>query len=73
MVPCTVQATRKLQLENTGDVGTKYAFDTSPLAPHFSIFPASGFLAPNQDVKLEITFHPKGVSSDIRVEKVSSA
>jgi hydrocephalus-inducing protein len=33
---------KKLQLSNTGDVGTRFAWDTKALGPHFSIFPAGG-------------------------------
>ena len=59
-----------MQLQNTGDVGTKYAFDAAAFAPHFSVFPSEGFVAPNQDVKLEVTFHPTALDPDIRVERV---
>lgn len=31
---------------------------------------AEGFLAPGQDVKLEVSFHPTAVSPDIRVEQL---
>jgi hydrocephalus-inducing protein len=31
---------------------------------------ADGFLAPGQDVKLEVTFHPTAVNADIRVERI---
>jgi hydrocephalus-inducing protein len=31
---------------------------------------AEGFLAPGQDVKLEVTFHPTAVNPDIRVEQL---
>ncbi|EFJ42226.1 hypothetical protein VOLCADRAFT_67248 [Volvox carteri f. nagariensis] len=61
---------KRLQLENTGDVGTKFAWDVRGLGPHFSIFPAEGFLAPGQDVKLDVAFHPTEVNPDIRVDKV---
>ena len=61
---------KRLQLENTGDVGTKFMWDTTALAPNFSIFPTEGFLAPHQDTKFDITFHPTLVNPDIRVEKV---
>lgn len=64
------RAVKRLQLENTGDVGTKFAWDTRALGPHFSIFPADGFLAPGQDVKLDVTFHPTEVNPDVRVDKV---
>ena len=65
-----LQASKRLQLENTGDVGAKFAFDMKALAPHFSVFPGDGFLAPGQDVKLEVTFHPRSINADIRMERV---
>jgi hypothetical protein len=52
------------------DVGTKFAFDASAFGPHFTVFPSEGFVSPNQDVKLEITFHPTQLDPDIRVERV---
>jgi len=61
---------KRVQLQNTGDVGTKFSFEAAAFAPHFSIFPSEGFVAPNQDVKLEITFHPTSLDPDIRVERV---
>ena len=64
------QAKQALQVENTGDVGTKYALDVSALGPHFAAFPASGFLAANQQAQLEVTFHPRATHPDIRVDKV---
>ncbi|PNH08880.1 Hydrocephalus-inducing protein [Tetrabaena socialis] len=64
------RAVKRLQLENTGDVGTKFAWDTRALGPHFAIFPSDGFLAPGQDVKLDVTFQPTEVNPDVRVDKV---
>lgn len=66
-----VQAKQRLQVENDGDVGTKYALDVAALGPHFAAFPASGFLAPNKQAQVEITFHPRAIHPDIRVDKVS--
>lgn len=37
-------ASKRLALENAGDVGTKYTWDTRTLAPNFTISPADGFL-----------------------------
>ena len=68
---CVVQAKQRLQVENSGDVGTKYTLDVAALAPHFAAFPASGFLAPNQQAQVDITFHPRAIHPDIRVDKVS--
>ncbi|GMH35419.1 hypothetical protein BSKO_03287 [Bryopsis sp. KO-2023] len=61
---------KRLQLENTGDVGTRFVWNTGGLGQNFSIFPQDGFLPPGRDVKLEIAFHPVAVSPDIRVERV---
>ena len=66
-----VQAKQRLQVENDGDVGTKYGLDVAALGPHFAAFPASGFLAPNKQAQVEITFHPRAIHPDIRVDKVS--
>lgn len=64
------QVSQRVQVENTGDVGTKYSLDMAALAPHFTAFPGSGFLAPNQQAQVEITFHPKALNPDIRVDRV---
>ncbi|KAL0040642.1 hypothetical protein WJX79_000331 [Trebouxia sp. C0005] len=64
------EAKQRLQVENSGDVGTKYTLDVAALAPHFAAFPASGFLAPNQQAQVDITFHPRAIHPDIRVDKV---
>ena len=60
----------RLQLENTGDVGTRFTWDTEALGANFSITPAEGFVAPGQDVMLLVEFHPVEVSRDVRVERV---
>ena len=65
-----LQAVQRVQVENTGDVGTKYSLDMAALGPHFTAFPGSGFLAPNQQAQVEITFHPKALNPDIRVDRV---
>lgn len=65
-----MQATQRVQVENSGDIGTKFALDVAALGPHFTAFPASGFLAPNQQAQVDITFRPTAIHPDIRVEKV---
>lgn len=69
-LPPAHRSVKRLQLVNTGDVGTKFVWDASALGPHFSVSPPDGFLAPGQDVKLDVTFAPTGVHADIRVERV---
>lgn len=41
------RTTKRLALENSGDVGVKYVWDTRAASPHWSIFPAEGFLVSN--------------------------
>ena len=64
------KVTKRLQLENTGDVMTKFTWDESALGPNFTVNPTEGFLAPHQEVMLDVCFHPSRLNSDIRVEKV---
>ncbi|KAJ1622766.1 hypothetical protein T492DRAFT_1148929, partial [Pavlovales sp. CCMP2436] len=53
-------ATRRVQLENQlenqGDIGTRFEWDPLQLAPHFAISPLSGFIGPGEDVTFELTF-----------------
>eukprot|EP00501_MAST-03F_sp_TOSAG23-6_P000263 GSMAST32.ASY1.ANO1.269.1 assembled CDS len=58
---------RKVVLQNSGDVGTKYRWN-SLFKPHFSIEPKEGYLDSHSQVIFEITFHPQKVSDDIRNE-----
>lgn len=64
---------KRIQLENAGDVGVKFAWNKAALGPHFEISPAEGFLAPNQDIKLEVTFKPLELSPDMRVDRLRLA
>jgi hydrocephalus-inducing protein len=61
---------KRLRLENTGDLGTRFTFDAAALGREFSIHPDEGFLAPGKDVKLDVTFHPPAVDPDIRKDRV---
>lgn len=38
------RALKRLTLENTGDLGTRFEWDKAALGEHFSISPATGFL-----------------------------
>jgi hydrocephalus-inducing protein len=64
------RATRKLLLENVGDVPTKFRWDTTKLAKEFSISPVEGSLAAHSSVTLEVAMHPSRVMTDIRADKV---
>ena len=40
------------------------------IAPDFSVSPTQGYLQPNEDTNIEVTFHPQSVNRDIRYEHV---
>lgn len=59
-----------LQLSNFGDVKAFFKWDSKVYQKHFTITPSSGYIAPNSNLDLEVTFHPDRVDSDIRYNKV---
>ena len=61
---------KKLQMENSGDLGTKFKWDNSSFGPDFSISPAEGFLAPHSGVVFEVMFHPTRVFDDFRRDRL---
>ena len=40
------------------------------ITPDFSVAPSEGYLQPNEDTNIEITFHPQSVNRDIRYERI---
>jgi hydrocephalus-inducing protein len=64
------RVSKKLAMQNTGDVGVKFAFDAKAAGPEFSIKPSEGFVPANQDVQLEVWFHPTTQGADIRADKI---
>ncbi|KAI9356512.1 hypothetical protein DFJ73DRAFT_958267 [Zopfochytrium polystomum] len=60
--------TRRLQLQNLGDIGAKFHWDAARFSPDFSISPTEGYISPGMDLPLEITFHPTELNQDIRYE-----
>eukprot|EP00965_Chrysotila_dentata_P045391 1508029-Pleurochrysis_carterae.AAC.3 len=62
--------TRRLMLQNLGDMPSAFRLDKSTLEPDFSVSPMEGYLQPHEDVNLEVTFHPAAVNRDIRYERV---
>ena len=64
------RVSKKLAMQNTGDVGVKFAFDAKAAEPNFSIKPAEGFVPTNQDVQLEVWFHPTEEGADVRADKI---
>ena len=57
--------TKTLQMSNFGDVKANFEWDTKTFSQNFSISPAKGYINPNSNLDLEITFQPKQVDQNI--------
>ena len=57
--------TKTLQMSNFGDVKANFEWDASKFSQHFTISPARGYVNPNSNLDLEVTFHPKYVDASI--------
>ncbi|XP_044289866.1 hydrocephalus-inducing protein homolog [Varanus komodoensis] len=64
------QASRRITLQNTGDVGVGFKWDAKSFQPDFSIKPVEGYVSPGMDVSFEVTFHPCEQSQDICYENL---
>ncbi|KAJ3416712.1 hypothetical protein HDV05_000542 [Chytridiales sp. JEL 0842] len=64
---------RRIQLQNAGDIGATFHWDVSKFSPDFSISPSEGYISPGMDLPLEITFHPTEINQDIRYESLACA
>ena len=62
--------TKVVMIYNGGDVPTQFRFDTSRLGRSFSVQPTHGFLPPQSDCALSVTFAPSSVGKDVRAEGV---
>ncbi|KAJ3206444.1 hypothetical protein HDU82_004517 [Entophlyctis luteolus] len=62
--------TRRIQIQNTGDIGTKFHWDASKFAPDFSISSPEGYISPGMEIPIDITFHPVDINQDIRYESL---
>ncbi len=62
--------TKLLQLSNFGDVKAYFKWDSKAYNKFFTINPESGYVNPNSNLDLEVTFHPSMADPDIRCNKV---
>lgn len=62
--------TKILQLSNFGDVKAYFKWDSKAYSKYFTINPESGYVNPNSNLDLEVTFHPSVADPDIRCNKV---
>lgn len=61
---------RRLQLQNIGDVGAKFSWDIQKLSPDFSINPREGYILPGMEIPLEVVFQPTEINLDIRANNI---
>ncbi|KAL8194575.1 UNVERIFIED_CONTAM: hypothetical protein K2H54_025175 [Gekko kuhli] len=64
------QASRRIMIQNTGDIGVGFKWDAKRFKPDFSIKPVEGYISPGMDVSFEVTFHPCELSQDICYENL---
>ncbi|EFC47717.1 hypothetical protein NAEGRDRAFT_78704 [Naegleria gruberi] len=62
VVQNTVVVSRAI-IENTGDIGVNYKWNTKGLYSAFSIKPLQGFIPPNEEALLEITYSPTKIDT----------
>lgn len=62
--------TKSLQLSNFGDVKATFKWESKLYSKNFTINPESGYINPNSNLDLEVTFHPGKADPDIRYNKV---
>jgi len=62
--------TKTLQLSNFGDVKAQFKWESKLYKQNFTITPESGYINPNSNLDLEVTFHPSKADPDIRYSKV---
>ncbi|XP_049339422.1 hydrocephalus-inducing protein homolog isoform X2 [Astyanax mexicanus] len=64
------KATRRIILQNTGDIGARFEWDVQSFAPDFSICPAKGYITPGMELPLEVTFAPVEVKQNVRYDNL---
>ncbi|XP_073911808.1 hydrocephalus-inducing protein homolog [Castor canadensis] len=58
------QATRRILMFNTGDVGARFKWDVRKFKPHFSISPEEGYITAGMEVSFEVTYRPSEVGKE---------
>ncbi|KAM9289560.1 hydrocephalus-inducing protein homolog [Morus bassanus] len=59
---------RRIVMQNTGDIGVKFKWDIKNFKPDFSISPTEGYISPGMDVPFTVTFRPSKLSHAIQYE-----
>jgi hypothetical protein len=56
--------TKYIQMSNFGDVKANFSWNKNEFTKNFTISPASGYINPNSNLDLEVTFHPRDLDND---------
>ncbi|CAI9616595.1 unnamed protein product [Staurois parvus] len=64
------QATRRIVLSNSGELGARFQWDIKKFQPEFSISPVSGYITAGSEVTFDVTFHPRETRTDIHYENL---
>ncbi|XP_073515931.1 hydrocephalus-inducing protein homolog isoform X2 [Phyllobates terribilis] len=64
------QATRRIVLSNTGELGARFQWDMTDFQPDFSISPASGYITAGTEVTFDVVFHPAEIRSDVHYKNL---
>nr|XP_042717290.1 hydrocephalus-inducing protein homolog isoform X2 [Chrysemys picta bellii] len=64
------QASRRVLMQNTGDIGVRFKWDIKSFEPDFSISPVEGYISPGMEVPFEVTFHPCELNPDIHYDNL---
>jgi len=51
--------TKTIQMSNFGDVKANFSWNKNDFTKNFTISPANGYINPNSNLDLEVTFHPR--------------
>ncbi|XP_034444093.1 hydrocephalus-inducing protein homolog [Hippoglossus hippoglossus] len=65
------QATKRIVMTNTGDIGVRFHWEQRSFPAELSISPAKGSISPGMKVPFDLTFAPKDLSKDTRYENLT--
>jgi hydrocephalus-inducing protein len=68
MQKCSV--TKRLVMQNVGDIGASFKWESDKMRPEFSISPETGYISPAMEINFDITFSPTEISQDIRKDNI---
>lgn len=69
VVPGTM-VTRKVVMENIGDMGATYKWNAKRFAPYFTIKPIQGYIPLNGEISFDVTFHTEMIKSRKAAESI---